>query len=125
MGCLFWGVQMDSLIADSNRGPGIVRFEQEVTMAGRSKLTDEQISERLASVPQWSKTGDSITRTYEAPSFLEGIAFVQNVAEIAEAKDHHPDIDIRYNRVTLTLSTHDQGGLTGWDFDVAEAVDAL
>ncbi|MBT3941312.1 MAG: 4a-hydroxytetrahydrobiopterin dehydratase, partial [Chloroflexi bacterium] len=58
-------------------------------------------------------------------SFLEGIAFVQKVAEIAEAKDHHPDIDIRYNRITLTLSTHDQGGLTGWDFDVAESVDAL
>lgn len=94
-------------------------------MNGRSRLDDGQITERLASLPGWTRDGDSITRTFEAPSFLEGIAFVQGVAEIAEAKDHHPDIDIRYNRITLTLSTHDQGGLTGWDFDVAEAVDAL
>lgn len=94
-------------------------------MTGRSKLTDDQVVERMMTVPEWSRSGDSITRTFEAPSFLEGIAFVQQVAEIAEAKDHHPDIDIRYSRVTLTLSTHDQGGLTGWDFDVAEAVDAL
>ncbi len=94
-------------------------------MTGRSKLTEDQISERLAAVPQWSRSGESISRTFEAPSFLEGIAFVQQVAEIAESKDHHPDIDIRYNRVTLTLSTHDQGGLTGWDFDVAESVDVL
>jgi 4a-hydroxytetrahydrobiopterin dehydratase len=94
-------------------------------MADRSKLTDAEISDRLAGVPEWSRAGESITHTYEAVSFLEGIAFVQRVAEIAEAKDHHPDIDIRYNRITLTLSTHDQGGLTGWDFDVAESVDAL
>ena len=94
-------------------------------MTGRSKLTESEISEHLSAIPEWSRSGDSITRTYEATSFLEGIAFVQQVAEIAEAKDHHPDIDIRYSRVTLTLSTHDQGGLTGWDFDVAEAVDAL
>jgi 4a-hydroxytetrahydrobiopterin dehydratase len=57
--------------------------------------------------------------------FLEGIAFVQSVAEIAESRDHHPDIDIRYTRVTLTLSTHDMGGLTGLDFEVAEAINAL
>ncbi|MBT4072853.1 MAG: 4a-hydroxytetrahydrobiopterin dehydratase [Chloroflexi bacterium] len=94
-------------------------------MADRSKLTDADIADRLAGVPEWSRAGESITRTYDAASFLEGIAFVQKVAEIAEAKDHHPDIDIRYNRITLTLSTHDQGGLTGWDFDVAESVDAL
>ncbi len=94
-------------------------------MASRSRLTEDQISERLKAIPDWSRSGQSIARTFEAPSFLEGIDFVHSVAEIAESRDHHPDIDIRYNRVTLTLSTHDQGGLTGWDFDVAEAVDAL
>jgi 4a-hydroxytetrahydrobiopterin dehydratase len=56
---------------------------------------------------------------------MEGIAFVQCVAEIAESRDHHPDIDIRYTHVTLTLSTHDMGGLTGLDFEVAEAINAL
>ena len=98
-------------------------------MADRSRLTDDQIAERLKAIPEWSlssgSSGQSITRAFEAPSFLEGIAFVQGVAEIAESRDHHPDIDIRYSRVTLTLSTHDKGGLTGWDFDVAEAVDSL
>ena len=94
-------------------------------MTSRSRLSEEQLSEHLAAVPQWSRSGESIVRTYEAPSFMEGIAFVHRVADIAEARDHHPDIDIRYNRVTLTLSTHDRGGLTAWDFEVAEAVDAL
>ena len=94
-------------------------------MASRSRLTEEQVSERLAAVPHWSRTGESISRTFDAPSFMDGIAFVHSVADIAEARDHHPDIDIRYNRVTLTLSTHDQGGLTAWDFDLAEAIDAI
>jgi 4a-hydroxytetrahydrobiopterin dehydratase len=94
-------------------------------MTGRSLLTDDQVSERLGAVSGWSRVDDSITKTFEAPSFLEGIAFVQSVAEIAESRDHHPDIDIRYTHVTLTLSTHDMGGLTGLDFEVAEAINAL
>ena len=94
-------------------------------MTDRSRLTEDQVTERLQAIPHWSRSGESIVRTFEAPSFLEGIAFVHSVAEIAEARDHHPDIDIRYNRVTLTLSTHDRGGLTELDFDVAESVDAL
>jgi 4a-hydroxytetrahydrobiopterin dehydratase len=94
-------------------------------MTSRSRLTDDQVSERLGAVSGWSRVDDSITKTFETPSFLEGIAFVQSVAEIAESRDHHPDIDIRYTRVTLTLSTHDMGGLTGLDFEVAEAINAL
>lgn len=94
-------------------------------MAGRSRLTEDQVSERLVAVPGWFRAGQSISRTFEAPSFMAGVAFVRRVAEVAESRNHHPDIDIRYNRVTLTLSTHDEGGLTGRDFDVAEAVDGL
>ena len=94
-------------------------------MSGRSKLTEKEISESLSALPEWSRTGSSITRTFEASSFITGISFVQEVAGIAEERDHHPDIDIRYNRITLTLSTHDQGGLTALDFDVARAVDDL
>jgi 4a-hydroxytetrahydrobiopterin dehydratase len=98
-------------------------------MADRTRLTVDQIAESIKAIPEWSLSSgsavQSITRTFEAPSFLEGIALVQGVGEIAESRDHHPDIDIRYNRVTLTLSTHDKGGLTGWDFDVARAIDAL
>ena len=94
-------------------------------MSGRSKLTEKEISESLSALPEWSRIGSSITRTFEASSFIKGISFVQEVAGIAEERDHHPDIDIRYNRITLTLSTHDQGGLTALDFDVARAVDDL
>ncbi len=94
-------------------------------MSGRTKLTEKEISESLSALPEWSRTGSSITRTFEASSFIKGISFVQEVAGIAEERDHHPDIDIRYNRITLTLSTHDQGGLTALDFDVARAVDDL
>ncbi|MFP6569660.1 MAG: 4a-hydroxytetrahydrobiopterin dehydratase [Dehalococcoidia bacterium] len=94
-------------------------------MTSRSRLTNDQVSERLGVVSGWSRVDDSISKTFDAPSFMEGIAFVQSVAEIAESTDHHPDIDIRYTHVTLTLSTHDMGGLTGLDFEVAEAINAL
>jgi 4a-hydroxytetrahydrobiopterin dehydratase len=66
-----------------------------------------------------------IRRTYEAPSFLAGIAFVERVARAAEAADHHPDIDIRWRKVTLALVTHDAGGLTWRDTQLAAEADRL
>lgn len=65
----------------------------------------------------------SISREYEFPTFLAAVRFVDFVAELAEAADHHPDIDIRYNRVRLTLSTHSAGGVTEKDFALARAID--
>jgi 4a-hydroxytetrahydrobiopterin dehydratase len=67
----------------------------------------------------------AIRRTYELPSFASAIRFVDYVAQLAEDADHHPDIDIRYNRVTLTLSTHSAGGVTEKDFALARRIDVI
>lgn len=80
----------------------------------------------MKKVPEWELEDDErITRTFEFDEFREGIEFVNDVAEIAEEADHHPDIDIRWTRVSLTLTTHDAGGLTEQDFEVAQRIDTL
>lgn len=91
----------------------------------RTKLTADELNAFLQQHPHWKQQGDSLTRTIEFPSFLEGIAFVGKVAQIAEQHDHHPDIDIRWRKVTFTLTTHDAGGLTFRDPKVASEIDAL
>ena len=88
-------------------------------------LTAAQIKTSLASVADWKKKGASITRTFQFKDFPAAIKFVDALAKIAEREWHHPDIDIRWNKVTLTLSTHDAGGLTGKDFSLAKKFDAL
>lgn len=76
-------------------------------------------------VPEWEIDGDNISRTFEFDEFMEAIDFVNSVAEIAEEAQHHPDIDVKFTTVTLTLTTHDLGGLTKADFEVAARVDNL
>ncbi|MFI1911750.1 4a-hydroxytetrahydrobiopterin dehydratase [Nocardia sp. NPDC020380] len=88
-------------------------------------LSEEEIAKALTDLPEWTRTGDSISRTVQAPSFLAGIELVRKVAEAAEAADHHPDIDIRWRRITFTLSTHSAGGLTGLDAALAREIDRL
>jgi 4a-hydroxytetrahydrobiopterin dehydratase len=85
-------------------------------------LSETQIRERLARLPGWERRGDEIRRTWTFADFESSMAFVNRVAALAQAADHHPDIDIRYSKVTLALSTHDAGGLTERDFDLAEAI---
>jgi len=85
-------------------------------------LTETQMRERLARLPGWERRGDEIRRTWSFADFESSMAFVNKVAALAQAADHHPDIDIRYSKVTLALSTHDAGGLTARDFDLAEAI---
>lgn len=94
-----------------------------LSLDGPLKL--ERIEKRVRNLRGWeyNEEGNVITREYRFPSFRAAIAFVQYVAEQAEAADHHPDIDIRYNRVVLSLSTHDAGGVTDRDFDLAKAID--
>jgi 4a-hydroxytetrahydrobiopterin dehydratase len=87
-------------------------------------LTENQILERLAHVPAWERRGNEIRRTFAFADFESSMAFVNEVAARAQAADHHPDIDIRYSKVTLALSTHSAGGLTARDFDLAEAIGA-
>ncbi len=90
-----------------------------------AKLSPAQVKQALTETPEWKKKGAAISRTFEFEGFADAIQFVDRVAEIAEAADHHPDIDIRWNKVTLTLTTHDSGGLTQSDFDVAKKIDAV
>jgi len=90
-----------------------------------AKLTPAQIKKALPGVPQWRKRARSITRTFVFKDFPGAIKFVNAIAKLAEKAWHHPDIDIRWNKVTLTLSTHDEGGLTRKDFDLAARFDRL
>jgi 4a-hydroxytetrahydrobiopterin dehydratase len=89
------------------------------------KSTSAQIKMSLATVPNWKKKGDAILRTFQFKDFPAAIKFVNALAKLAEKANHHPDIDIRWNKVTLTLSTHDAGGLTEKDFDLAKQFDGL
>lgn len=88
------------------------------------KLEQDVVEQRLAEFPEWSRSGDSIQRTLSFENFAGAMDFVNRIAELAEAQQHHPDIMIRYNKVTLTLSTHDAGGLTERDFEFARETDA-
>jgi 4a-hydroxytetrahydrobiopterin dehydratase len=90
-----------------------------------SVLTPETVQARLQSLPEWKLEGKEIVRHYEFADFAGAMAFVNQVAEQAEKAGHHPDIDIRYNKVRLALVSHDQGGLTERDMKMAQAVSAL
>jgi 4a-hydroxytetrahydrobiopterin dehydratase len=91
----------------------------------RTKLGDAEVQGWLKAHPGWERRGDEIRRTFTFADFAGSLAFVNRVGELAEAMDHHPDIDIRYSKVTLALVTHDAGGLTRRDTKLAEEADAL
>jgi 4a-hydroxytetrahydrobiopterin dehydratase len=90
----------------------------------RSKLSDVEIHRAVAALNGWSRRGDALVKTFAFQRFADGIAFVNRIARIADDMDHHPDIDIRYTKVTVTLSTHDAGGVTKTDFRLAERIEA-
>ena len=89
------------------------------------KLTEAQVKSLLAELPSWRKKGACISRTLEFIDFPAAIKHVNRVARVVEKANHHPDIDIRWNKVTFTLTTHDSGGLTAKDFEVARQIDAI
>ena len=88
-------------------------------------LTDDQITAELAESPGWSLANGEITQTFTRRDFKDAFLLVGAVAFLAEEANHHPDIDIRWNKVTLTLSTHSAGGLTAADFELARRISAL
>jgi len=89
------------------------------------KLSEDQIDAALGKVPEWAELNGEIQRTYQFEDFDQSIAFVNRVAEYAEQVQHHPEILIRYNKVTLSVSTHDAGGITHKDFELAARADTL
>jgi 4a-hydroxytetrahydrobiopterin dehydratase len=88
-------------------------------------LTEEEIAGRLAALPGWTREGDSISAVITRSDFREAMLLTGAVAYLAEAANHHPDILIQWNRVTLTLSTHSAGGLTAADFALATKISDL
>jgi 4a-hydroxytetrahydrobiopterin dehydratase len=90
-----------------------------------AKLTADQIKAALVKVPGWQRDGPAIRRTFVHKDFLGSVAFVNTLAKVAEAADHHPDIEIQWNKVTLRLTTHSSGGLTEKDFALAAKFDHL
>ncbi len=90
-----------------------------------NKLSETEIQAALVAVPEWSELNGAIQRSLQFANFVEAMKFVNQVAEAAEKDQHHPDILIRYNKVTLTLSTHDSGGITEKDFALAKKVDGM
>ena len=90
-----------------------------------SVLSDEQVSERLAGLDGWSRQGDSIVHVQTTADFKAAMLYVGAVAYLAEVANHHPDVMVQWNKVTLTLSTHSAGGLTGNDFALAGQISRL
>ena len=88
-------------------------------------LTDTEIRSSLKELNGWKRAGKFITKTYEFDHFMDAIAFVNEVAEAAEREEHHPDINIRYTTVRLSIQTHSEGGVTRWDIDLARAIDVV
>lgn len=94
-------------------------------MSRPSKLSDVEIQRALAGLPGWARRGDVLAKTFTFPRFSDGIAFVDAVAAAADGMDHHPDIDIRYTKVTMSLSTHSAGGITELDLTLASRIEQL
>jgi len=94
-------------------------------MARRSLLSEEEIAARLREVPGWSRVGKTITREWKFRDFPEALAFINKVGALAESMNHHPDISNSWATVRLTLTTHDRGGLTNLDFELAKKINDL
>jgi 4a-hydroxytetrahydrobiopterin dehydratase len=88
-------------------------------------LSEEEVQRGLKELKGWTRVENEIKKVYELKDFIHAMGFVNSVALLAEKANHHPDFDIRWNKVTLTLSTHSAGGLTANDFSLAKAIDSL
>jgi len=92
-------------------------------MPPASRLSDIDIQRELGRLSGWSRRGDTLVKTFQFPTFRAGIDFVNRVADAADAADHHPDVDIRYTKITCTLSTHSAGGITAKDLALAADIE--
>ena len=90
-----------------------------------SVLPDHEIDAALTGLTGWKRSNKTIQKTFEFPDFLTAMKFVNTVAEKAEAANHHPDIDVRYNKVTMGLTSHDSGGVTSRDIKMAKEINEV
>jgi 4a-hydroxytetrahydrobiopterin dehydratase len=88
-------------------------------------LSDAEIEERLAGLPGWERSGDAIEKSFECGDFVGSVRFAQSLVQPAEAMNHHPDLTISWATVTVTVTSHSEGGLTAGDFELADKIDAL
>lgn len=88
-------------------------------------LSDQEIEERLGGLEGWSREGDSITKTFESGDFVGSVKFVESLVEPAEGMNHHPDLELSWDKVKVSITNHAQGGLTENDFELARKIDAL
>jgi 4a-hydroxytetrahydrobiopterin dehydratase len=88
-------------------------------------LQDHEIEERLGALDGWERSGDAITKTFERGDFVGSVEFVKSLVAPAEEMGHHPDLEISWDKVKVTITTHAEGGLTGNDFELAKRIDAL
>lgn len=88
-------------------------------------LTDAEVERALQSLPEWKRKGKGIERSYQFRNFVEAMGFANRIAEVAEAVNHHPDITISYNKVLLTLMSHDSGGVTQRDIRMAGKINEV
>ena len=90
-----------------------------------ARLSDEEIEQRLAGMNGWERDGDAIRKTFEGEDFMSSVRLVDNLAPVAEEMNHHPDLEISWKTVTVTVTTHSEGGLTDNDFELARRIDGL
>ena len=88
-------------------------------------LSDPEIEERLGALDGWSREGDTITKTFENGDFVGSVRFVDSLVEPAEGMGHHPDLELSWDKVKVTITNHAEGGLTANDFELAGKIDAL
>jgi 4a-hydroxytetrahydrobiopterin dehydratase len=90
-----------------------------------ARLSDEEIEERLSGLAGWERDGEAIRRSFELDDFKGSVDFVNRLTPVAEEMNHHPDLEISWNKVTVRITTHSEGGLTGNDFELAGRIDGL
>jgi 4a-hydroxytetrahydrobiopterin dehydratase len=88
-------------------------------------LSDAEVEEKLSGLSGWERSGDAIRKDFKRGDFVGSVRFLSSLVEPAEAMNHHPDVSISWDTVTVTISTHSEGGLTAADFELAEKIDAL
>lgn len=106
----------------SGADEGMIRYHYSLMP---TLLTPDEITRKVSELAKWSAEGGELRREFEFKNFAQALAFVNEVGALAEAKNHHPDIDIRWNKVLLRLATHSAGGITELDFDLAAQIDRI